>query len=225
VAKNSTLSIDEHSMTSSPTTGGGVIIDLGTGDGSFVYQSARRHPDQFYIGIDAQSSALEKVSEKIRRKPAKGGAPNVLFIQAAVEDLPPELDGVADEVHAHFPWGSLLGALALGDGAILQNLRRVCAPGAWLEVVIALDPERDRAEIERLGLSPLSIEFMETMLIPRYQAAGFEVVEFGSLPPSEWPNLQTSWAKRLRGATARQLSFLIARAAGDSTSLPIFSPR
>ena len=207
-------------MTLSPPTGGGVIIDLGTGDGSFVYQSARRHPDRFYIGIDAQSSAMEKVSEKIHRKPAKGGATNILFIQAAVEDLPSELDGVADEIHAHFPWGSLLRALALGDKVVLRNLRRACAPGAWLEVVIALDPERDRAEIERLGLSPLSIEFLETTLIPRYRAADFEVVEYGSLPPSEWPQLQTSWAKRLRSATSRQLSFLIARAVGDSTSLP-----
>ena len=201
-------------MTSSPPTGGGVIIDLGTGDGSFVYQSARRHPDRFYIGIDAQSSAMEKVSEKIHRKPEKGGAANILFIQAAVEDLPPELDGVADVIHAHFPWGRLLRALALGDEAVLRNLRRACAPGAWLEVVIALDPERDRAEIERLGLCPLSLEFLETTLIPRYRAADFEVVEYGSLPPSEWPQLQTSWAKRLRGATARQLSFLIARAVG-----------
>jgi 16S rRNA (adenine(1408)-N(1))-methyltransferase len=213
-------------MTSSPPTGGGVIIDLGTGDGSFVYQFARRHPDRFYIGIDAQSSAMEKVSEKVHRKPAKGGATNVLFIQAAVEDLPQELDGVADEVHAHFPWGSLLRALALGDEVALRNLRRVCAPGAWLEVVIALDPERDRAEIERLGLSPLSLEFLETTLTPRYRAAGFDVVEYGSLPPSEWPQLQTSWAKRLRGATARQLIFLIARAVGgDSASLHISSPR
>jgi 16S rRNA (adenine(1408)-N(1))-methyltransferase len=198
-------------MTSSPPTGGGVIIDLGTGDGTFVYQYARQHPDRFYIGIDAQSSALEKVSEKIHRKPAKGGTPNVLFIQAAVEDLPPELDGVADEIHAHFPWGSLLRALALGDEAVLRNLRRVCAPGAWLEVVIALDPERDRAEIERLNLSPLSPEFLETTLIPRYRAAGFEVVEYGSLPPSEWPHLQTSWAKKLRGA-ARPLTYLTAHA-------------
>jgi len=208
-------------MTSLPHTGGGVIIDLGTGDGNFVYQSARRHPDRFYIGIDSQSRALEKVSEKIHRKPAKGGATNVLFIQSAVEDLPPELDGVADEIHAHFPWGSLLRALALGDEVVLRNLRRACAPGAWLEVVIALDLERDRAEIERLGLSPLSLEFLETTLIPRYQAAGFDVVEYGSLPPSEWPQLQTSWAKRLRGTASRQLSFLIARAvifAGERNS-------
>lgn len=189
-----------------------MIVDLGTGDGHFVYQSARRHPDRFYIGIDAQASALEKVSEKIHRKPSKGGLPNVLFIQAAVESLPPELDGVADEVHVHFPWGSLLRAVATGNETVLQNLRRICAPGAWLEIVVALDPERDRAEVARLGLEPLTPEFLETTLIPRYQAAGFEVVEHRVLPPSEWPQLHTSWAQRLRGNAGRSISLLIARA-------------
>jgi 16S rRNA (adenine(1408)-N(1))-methyltransferase len=216
VAKNSTRLIDRHSSNSSPPTGGGVIVDLGTGDGRFVYQSARQHPKRFYIGIDAQASALEKVSEKIQRKPAKGGLPNVLFIQAAVEALPPELDGVADEVHVHFPLGSLLRAVATGDATVLQNLRRICASGAWLEVVIALDPERDAAEIARLGLSPLTPEFLAATLIPHYRAAGFDVVEHGVLPPSERPQLQTSWAQRLRDSTNRTLAFLIARVVASS---------
>jgi 16S rRNA (adenine(1408)-N(1))-methyltransferase len=81
-----------------PLTGEEVIIDMGTGDGFFVYHSARRNPRKFYIGIDANPRPLEKVSEKVHRRAAKGGLPNVLFVQAAVEDLPLELDGVADEV-------------------------------------------------------------------------------------------------------------------------------
>ncbi|HKS08585.1 MAG TPA: methyltransferase domain-containing protein [Pyrinomonadaceae bacterium] len=86
----------------SDLTGEGIIVDIGTGDGRFVYQSARQNPKKFYIGIDPNVSPLEKISEKIYRKPAKGGAPNALFIQAAVEDLPAELNGVADELHVHF---------------------------------------------------------------------------------------------------------------------------
>ena len=156
-----------------------MIIDIGTGDGRFVYQSARQNPNKFYIGIDPNARPLEKISEKIHRKPAKGGAPNVLFIQAAVEDLPSELNGVADEVHVHFPWGSLLRAVATGEIAVLENLRRICAPGALLEIVIGLDPERDQTEIERLGLTPLSIEFIDQQLAPKYHAAGFETIERG----------------------------------------------
>lgn len=62
-------------------------MDLGTGDGRFVYQSARQNPHRFYLGIDASANSLEKISEKIHRKPAKGGLKNALFIQAAVEAL------------------------------------------------------------------------------------------------------------------------------------------
>lgn len=189
-----------------------MIVDLGTGDGSFVYQSARRNPGRFYIGIDPNPSALAKISEKLHRRPAKGGLPNALFLQAAVEELPAELDGVADELHVHFPWGSLLRAVAAGEAAPLAGMRRICAPGAWLEVVIGLDRERDRAEIERLGLAMLTPEYFSATLNPRYRAAGFDVVESGALPAGEWPRLHTSWAQRLRGGAGRSLSYLIARA-------------
>jgi 16S rRNA (adenine(1408)-N(1))-methyltransferase len=204
--------MSEPSKSLSPPTGKGVVIDIGTGDGLFVYQSARQNPSKFYIGIDANPQPLEKISEKIHRKPTKGGLPNVLFIQAPIEALPPELDGVADEVHIHFPWGSLLRGVATGDETVLRNLRRVCAPGALLEIVIGLDPERDQSEIKALGLKPLTHEFLEMTLAPRYAANGFAVFEKGGLAPAEWPKLKTSWAKRLRGGTGRALIYLLARA-------------
>jgi 16S rRNA (adenine(1408)-N(1))-methyltransferase len=193
------------------------VIDIGTGDGLFVYQCARANPNKFYIGIDANPRPLEKVSEKIHRKPAKGGLPNVLFLQAAIEELPSELHAVADEVHVHFPWGSLLRIVATGDEAGLRNLRNICAPEGTLEIVIALDPDRDRTEIERLGLQRLSSDYIDQELAPCYQAAGFEILERGILTESEWCRLQTSWAKRLRGNEGRKLSYIIARAARVNT--------
>ena len=220
MARASTNSTDAPSRSSSPPTAGGVIIDIGTGDGRFVYQCARQNPEKFYIGIDAHPPALEKISEKIHRKPSKGGLPNLLFVYAAVEDLPSELDGVADEVHVHFPWGGLLRAVATGDRAVLCGLRRICAPDAWLEIIIGIDPQRDRSEINRLGLNPLSTEFLETVLVPRYRAAGFDVLEKGMLLPSEWPGLRTSWAQRLRGGAGRTLIYLIAQAISPQTSGP-----
>ncbi len=194
-------------------TAGGVIVDIGTGDGRFVYQCAKTDPTKFYIGVDASPKALAKVSAKIYRKPAKGGLANVLFVQAAVENLPAELDSVADEIHIHFPWGSLLGAVATGDAEVLGNLRRVCAPGCLLEVVIGVDPARDRAEIERLGLPELSRTYLKTVLAQKYSAAGFDVTETGALSPAGWSQLHTSWARKLQGNTARSVVYLVARAA------------
>jgi 16S rRNA (adenine(1408)-N(1))-methyltransferase len=191
------------------------VIDIGTGDGRFVYQSARRNPDRYYIGIDPSPRPLAKVSEKIHRRPEKGGLGNVLFVQAAVEDLPSELDRVADEVHVHFPWGSLLRAVALGEKAGLGSIRQICAPDALLEVVIALDTQRDRSEIERLGLNPLTSVYLQSVLVSQYRAAGFEVTEAASLPCTEWPRVNTSWAERLRGRTGRSITYLIARAVAE----------
>ena len=196
----------------SDLTGEGIVVDIGTGDGRFVYQSARQNPKKFYIGIEPNVRPLEKISEKIYRKPAKGGASNVLFIQAAVEELPAELDGVTDELHVHFPWGSLLRAVAIGDVAVLQNLRRICAPEALLEVVIGLDPARDHSEIERLEITPLSLEFIDQQLASRYLTAGFKITERGIIPAAKWPEFNTSWAKRLQQNDQRPIAYLIARA-------------
>jgi len=204
------------SVSLSPHTGEGIVIDIGTGDGLFVYQCARQNPNKFYIGIDANPRPLEKVSEKIHRKPDKGGLTNVVFIQAAIEDLPSELDGVADEVHVHFPWGSLLRVVASGDENGLRNLRRICAPEAVLEIVIGIDPDRDRSEIERLGLNVVFLSNIDSELIWRYRAAGFEILDSGVVAQSEWSRLQTSWARRLSGNASRTLSYIIGRAKTDN---------
>jgi len=209
---NSTSRTSKDSFDLTDFAGEGVIIDIGTGDGRFVYQAARRNPKKFYIGIDPNVRPLEKISEKIYRRPAKGGAPNVLFIQAAVEDLPAELDGVADELHVHFPWGSLLRAVAGGEVNVLSNLRRICSSGALLEVVIGLDPLRDRAELERLEIRELSLQQIDEVLKPKYAEGGFEITERGILPASEWPEFNTSWARRLQQNENRPITYLIARA-------------
>lgn len=191
---------------------GGVIVDIGTGDGRFVYQCARENPSKFYIGIDANAKPLEKISMKATRKPARGGAANLLFVQAPVEALPPELDKVADEIHIHFPWGSLLRAIATGEPNVLRGLRRLMADGGLLEVVIGVDAKRDRGEIERLNLPEISLDHISSVLAPRYLACDFDIREKGDLAAHEWPHLQTSWARRLSGNDRRRVVYFIAAA-------------
>lgn len=193
-------------------TAGGVIVDIGTGDGRFVYQSARENRSKFYIGIDANSKPLEKISMKATRQPAKGGANNVLLLQAAIENLPDELNDTADEIHIHFPWGSLLRAIALGEENALRSLYRIGAAGCLLEVVIGIDPERDQAEVDRLSLPKLSTEYLKNILAPKYEAAGFLIRECGVVLPDDWGHLKSSWARRLKGNDRREVVYFIAEA-------------
>ena len=187
-------------------------MDIGTGDGRFVYQSARENPAKFYIGIDANTEPLRKISMRATRKPAKGGAANLLFLQAAIEDLPNELDNTADEIHIHFPWGSLLQAVTTGDPNVLRNLRRIAARKCLLEVVIGIDAERDRAEIERLELPSLSDDYLTKTLASKYEAAKFEFKESGTVAAAHWPHLKSSWARRLQGNEQREVVYFIAEA-------------
>ena len=184
---------------------GGVVLDIGTGDGRFVSALARQHPGRFVIGIDANAKPLEKLSVKATRKPAKGGLPNAMFVQAAVEALPEEFAGTADEIHVNFPWGSLLRGVAAPVPEVLDSLRRVARGGALLEVLVGVDAVRDRAELERLGVRPLTIDGIERDILPRYEAAGFEVTGFGEVPAGEWPRFETSWARRLGGNDDRRV--------------------
>jgi 16S rRNA (adenine(1408)-N(1))-methyltransferase len=190
-----------------------VVIDIGTGDGRFVSASARANPDKFYIGVDANAKPLEKPSMKATRKPAKGGLPNAMFVQAAIEDLPEELSGTADEIHIHFPWGSLLKAVATGDPKILQSLHRISAPGALLEIVIGIDPVRDKAELERLDVPELTPIILHSYLVPKYISAGFTLIDHGHLEPAQWSRLETSWARKLQGNSDRVVVFLTFEAA------------
>lgn len=188
------------------------MIDIGTGDGRFVSATAKANPNKFFIGIDANVKPLEKPSMKATRKPNKGGLPNVLFVQAAVEFLPEEFTGVADEIHIHFPWGSLLQAVATGDKNVLADLRRIAAPDCLLEIVIGIDPERDRKEIERLGLPELSDDFIHGVLAARFRTTGFAMVESKQLTRDEWSQFESTWARKLSGNSMRSVTYLVLRA-------------
>lgn len=198
-----------NSKTSLPHTGEGIVMDIGTGDGRFVSAAARANPNKFFIGIDANVKPLEKPSMKATRKVSKGGLPNAMFVQAAIESLPEEFAGVADEIHIHFPWGSLLKAVATGDAQILASLRRIAAIDCLLEIIIGVETERDAAELLRLEIPELTVSYFENTLASRYNASGFQTVEIRQLSRDEWSKIETSWARRLSGSSTRAVTMLI----------------
>jgi 16S rRNA (adenine(1408)-N(1))-methyltransferase len=80
--------------------------------------------------VDANAAAMAVASRRAAAAPRRGGLPNALFVVAAAEALPPELDGLADTVTVHFPWGSLLRGLLRADPAVMTGLTRLMRPGA-----------------------------------------------------------------------------------------------
>src|SRR5581483_3754710 len=85
-----------------------IVIDLGAGDGRYVYESARDNPSDLYIAIDPDADGLSEYAFRAGRKPTRGGVATALFVIAAVESLPAELKGIANTIRINFPWGSLM---------------------------------------------------------------------------------------------------------------------
>ena len=159
-----------------------VLLDVGTGDGRFVLEAARRNAGLLAIGMDA-------CRENLRGAARAGGAGgNALFVIAGASRLPAELHGLAGRVTINFPWGSLRDGLLNGEPALLEGLLAVMRPGARLEV--------------RLNASALAEAGWE--LLPGGERvrdwldwAGFNPRPVRLLDAAALRALPSTWAKRL----------------------------
>ncbi len=183
-------------------------IDLGTGDGRLPYVLAGQEPERLFIGVDANAAGLRNISGRAARRRAA----NLLYVRAAVELLPAELAGVADRLTVILPWGSLLAAVARPAVPLLAGIRALCRPGAQLTVVLALDPLRDRGELDRLDVPPLDASTAARALGGGYAEAGFSLRSVAPLDTrglAAWPS---TWTRKLAFGRPRQAFLIEARA-------------
>jgi 16S rRNA (adenine(1408)-N(1))-methyltransferase len=179
---------------------GGLVVDLGTGDGKHVLAVARRRPDTLVIGLDAGPDAMRRTAARAAAKPAKGGTPNALFVWASVEQLPAELESVT-EVHALMPWGSLLRALVAPDETVLRAVAERCLPGA--PFLITLNLHAWRPPVPEVGETPEpNPESVSDALGAAYARSGWTVESADYLDDAQVAELGTSWTKRLGSSRA-----------------------
>ncbi len=215
-----TITIDQATFLRLIAPYRGVVLDIGTGDGKFVYRQAQANPERFYIGIDSSPANLAEYATKITRKPAKGGLPNVLYVIANVEQLPVELHGCAAQITINFPWGSLLNGLVLGDVVVLQNIAAVAARPARLDIFINYSVFADPVPLDIVGLPDMTIEYIETVLRPRYAQAGIIIVERAYLGPEVMKQIPTTWSRRLAFGKRPQTVYLQAELPAEPDTAP-----
>ena len=103
-----------------------ILLDLGTGDGRYGRTLAEKHPAWFIIGVDACRENL--------REHSQAKLPNLLFVIAGAQELPPELDGLISHITINFPWGSLLESLLANDAKLVRGLQSVSRARASLDL-------------------------------------------------------------------------------------------
>jgi 16S rRNA (adenine(1408)-N(1))-methyltransferase len=141
---------------------------------------AERHPEYFFIGMDACRENLRANSQR--------RLPNALFVIANAQALPCELTGLADRVTINFPWGSLLESLLGDDLSLMDGLSFVTRPGADLDVHL----NADATAAAGWELEP-GAEQVERVL----NAAGWKTTSRSGLSARDLREIPTTWAKRL----------------------------
>ena len=181
------------------------VIDLGAGDGRYIYESARDDAATLYIAVDPDAQMLSEYAFRASRKPARGGVENAVFVVAAVEALPPELVGIADRVRVNFPWGSLMRGLLEPDASMVRAVLSLAKPGGRVELVMSYDPSHDTGAFHGPPLHALDSNYLESTLLPAYASAGAIEVESRRLTQDEALAIPSTWGRRLLHARPRDV--------------------
>jgi 16S rRNA (adenine(1408)-N(1))-methyltransferase len=174
-----------------------VTIDLGAGDGKFALRYAIAHPKRLVIAVEPVRENVRESSAKAAKKPDRGGAPNALYVAASIEQLPPELRGVADEILITLPWGSLMRGIILADAAVLAAIASLGRNGARVRIVLNTRIFDDPVPVDARDLPNLTPEYARATLGPAFATTGMHIEEARWLTPEEAAALNTTWAKRL----------------------------
>jgi 16S rRNA (adenine(1408)-N(1))-methyltransferase len=185
---------------------GEVIIDLGTGDGRFVYKNALKCSEVFYIGIDPSDKQLKVSAREVQRKKLD----NVLFIIGSAEQLPNLLSGVADEIYVNFPWGTLLETFAKPVEINLLSISGILKSSGTIHVLFGYNEDLEPSETKRLGLSPVDIDYIKGVLIPKYKEIGLNIKEYGRFDTMT-QKVETTWQKKLKTGERDWFYIVIAR--------------
>jgi 16S rRNA (adenine(1408)-N(1))-methyltransferase len=153
---------------------------------------------------------MVEASRRAGRPAKRGGLTNVLFVVSAAAALPAELDGRADALTVHFPWGSLLRGLLDADPAILAGMARVARPDATATLLLSAT-ERDHP------IGPVSLdERTFAALAPRYAAHGLLLGEARPATVEDVARSHSSWGKRLGAGIGRPIWSVRLRRAGTA---------
>lgn len=178
------------------------LIDVGTGEGKFILDSAREEPGCLHIGVDAAAENMMAASRTACAR--KTRLDNALFLRGAAEKLPDQLCGIADRITIHYPWGSLMRITAEPDVEAMVGVRQCCKSGARLSVLLNYSVFEDRNYLERLGFGAVADPATNEDLEAAYARAGFLIEE--RFVTSGDPSVRTSWGRHLvRGSDRKTL--------------------
>jgi 16S rRNA (adenine(1408)-N(1))-methyltransferase len=181
-----------------------VILDIGTGDGRFVFKNALKDKKNLYIGMDPAEKQLKISSKKVNRKRLG----NSLFILGSIENTPLELFSLIDKIFINLPWGTLLEKIVKSENSSVKNLYDLLKDEGEIEVIFGYLPELEPSETKRLDLPKISGELDVQQIFSSFKKH-FTIVEMLRINKKDLGKLETTWAKKLKFGNDRDIYRII----------------
>lgn len=187
-----------------------VILDIGTGDGKFVYKNAIKNKNNLYIGLDPAEKQIQIYSKKANRRRLK----NALYILGSLENLPEELYSTVDKIFVNLPWGTLLEKIVKSNEIYTKELSKILKRDGEIEIIFGYVPELEPSETERLGLPKIENESDVLKVFSTFKKI-FEVVEMKRLVKEDLDKIETTWAKKLKFGKDRFIYKIVLKKLAD----------
>ena len=201
------VAADDPALTEAVAGAERVLVDVGCGDGRHTVRWAEREPAALVVGVDAETTRLDRALAGARRRRLTGP----LFVTWSMGEPLPALTGRCAGIAVVMPWGSLLDGVLGGDDAVLRSVLALGAPGAALSAVVNVRPWAAPASVDRkLAATPEPTAEHLAGLADRYAALGWSLAAPVPLTEAEAKALGSSWASRVVAARASRLLRLTA---------------
>ena len=185
-----------------------VVLDIGTGQGEFIYKEGKKNLDTMYIGIDISADSMEEYSRKASKKAEKGGLENVIYILSDVENFTQGLCSVVDNIYINLPWGTLRDGVVKGESNILDGIRKVAKNEGVLTIYTTYCDLYESKEIQYRELPKLDIHYLSQVLGKKYKDKGIIMTDLSSLDNEDLKNVPTKWARKLAFGRKREIFYM-----------------
>lgn len=180
-----------------------IHVDIGTGDGKYIYRQALKNPNVYFIGIDNVKKNLEKFSAKILRK-YRNNTSNVLFIISSLEAIPYDINNIADRITIYLPWGILLEAIVRPLEEILKYVVIIAKNRSFFEFIITYSHIYEENEMRKRGLPNIELNYFCEGYQKKLRSIGLVLTKISILSNDQLKQIESSWAKKLAFGRPRQ---------------------
>ena len=181
-----------------------VIIDLGTGYGSFVYFNAVNNKDNFYIGLDSCRDSMKKYAVK----QYKNKINNLLYVVMNAQNIDNILENKFSEIYINLPWGSLLQGIFKEELNIINSISTLACKGCIINICFSYDEKFEKNEIEKRELPILNEEYFNNELKPLYEKY-FIIIHSIDYISKENLNFESKWMHVLSQSKSRKFYTIV----------------